>query len=251
MSFRTTLLALAFAASCAASAPPQASNPSEALYRKMEAALAAAKNLQVEFESTFDASAVKGSFKIEDGNRLDMKVEGRAGAKEYVLALKSDGAKMTLERSETPPPPVPLEAQPALEAPAALTANVAACLARGGAWLAQEVAETEYRRAADPYFEERQAKKEGRPFKPHPAAPLVVAEMHTLRNFRPGPSEGGATAVTYELVRKSESPALVAVVTVWIDSKGLPVKREGYFATPDGKPAGVPSSKWTEKYSFK
>ena len=242
--------ALALAVSCAAT-PPQAATPSEALYRKMEAALAAAKNLQVEFESTFDASSVKGSFKIEEGNKLDMKVEGQAGAKRYSLTLASTGPKMVLTRAETPPPPVPLEPQPELSAPAALTANVAACLARGGAWLAQEVAETEYRMAADAYFEERQAKKEGRPFKPRPAAPLVVAEMHTLQNFRPGKSEGGATAVTYDLVRKSGSPVLAAVVTVWIDAKGLPVKREGFFATLDGKPAGVPSSKWSETYSFK
>jgi outer membrane lipoprotein-sorting protein len=251
MTLRTTLAALAFAASCAASGPPQASNPSEALYRKMEAALAAAKNLQVDFESTFDASTVKGSFKIEDGSKLEIKIDGQAGAKKYSIVLKSTGDKMTLTRSETPPPPVPLGDQPELAAPGTLTANVAAGLARGGAWLAQEAADYEYRVLADEFFEKRQATKEGRAPNPRPAAPIVVAEMHTLRNFRPGKAEGGATAVTYDLVRKGESPLLTNVVTVWIDAKGMPVKREGFFATADGKPAGVPSSKWTETYTIK
>src|SRR5688572_26400938 len=233
MTLRTTFAALAFAASCAASAPQQASSPAEALYRKMEAALAAAKNLHVGFESTFDGSTVKGSFKIEDGSKVEMKVDGQAGAKKYSLALKSDGEKMTLTRSETPPPPVPLEPQPELKASGTIPANVAAGLARGGAWLAQELADVEYRVVADAYFEERQATKEGRPFKPRPAAPIVAAEMHTMSNFRAGKSEGGATAVTYDLVRKGDTPVLAAVVTVWIDDKGMPVKREGYFATAD------------------
>src|SRR5882762_3325941 len=103
MSLRTNLLAIALAASCAAAPPPRPANESEALYKKMEAALASAKKLHVEFESTTEGSTVKGSFKLEEGNKLDMKIEGAAGEKRYSLALACDGKKMTLTRSETPP----------------------------------------------------------------------------------------------------------------------------------------------------
>ncbi len=255
MSPRTNLLALAFAASCAA-APPQApANESEALYRKMEAALAAAKKLNVEFVSTTEGSTVKGTFTIDEGNKLDMKVEGSAGEKKYTLTLVCDGQKMNLTRSETPPPPVPLKPQPELEAPGTLAANVAAALARGGAWLAQEFADGEYRAAADPWFEERQkAEGEQRPMKKlTPVPPRDVTTMHTMGNFRAGKAEGGASAVTYDLVRKGEGPVLVVTMTVWIDSKtSLPVKREGqfYVATPEGKASGAALSKWTETCSF-
>jgi len=256
MSPRTNLLAIAFAASCAAAPPQTPSNESEALYRKMEAALAAGKKLHVEFESTAEGSTIKGSFAIDEGNKFDMKIEGAAGTKKYTLALACDGGKMALARSETPPPPVPLKPQPELPAPATLAANVAGALARGGAWLAQEFVDGEYRAAADPWFEERQkAEGEKRPMKKLPAvAPRDVTTMHTMGNFRAGKAEGGATAVTYDLVRKGESPTLVLTMTVWIHPKtNLPVKREClYFvARGEGKAAGEPLSTWTENYSFK
>src|SRR5688572_10997945 len=133
MSSRTAILVFAFAASCAAAPPPrpappkpppvptpQAANDSEAQFRKMEAALAAAKKLTVEFKSVTDGASVSGTFAVDEGNKLEMKIQGTAGEKKYELALKCDGAKMTLTRSETPPPPVPLEAQPELAAPATL-----------------------------------------------------------------------------------------------------------------------------------
>jgi len=257
MSPRTNLLVIALAASCAAAPPPRPVNESEALYRKMESALATAKKLQVEFESATEGSTIKGSFKLEEGNKLDMKIEGAAGMKKYTLALACDGQKMNLKRTEDPPPPVPLEAQPELAAPATLAANVAAALARGGAWLAQEFADGEYRASADPWFEERQKATEEnkRPMrKLPPVAPRDVSTLHAMGNFRAGKAEGGASAVTYDLVRKGESPILVVTMTVWIDPKtNLPAKREGLFfvATAEGKAAGDPISKWTETYSFK
>ena len=258
MSLRTTLLAIAFAASCAATPPapppvPQASNDSEALYRKMETALANSKKLQVDFKSALDGAAVEGTFKVDEGNKLEMKVSGAAGQKKYALVLACDGAKMNLTRTETPPPPVPLKPQPELPAPGTLAANVLAALARGGAWLAQEFADGEYRAVADPYFEERQKALEenNRPMKPMPpVAPRDVTALHELRNFRPG----GAGAVTYDLIRKGEGPILMATFTVMIDSKtNLPTKREGVFflTGTDGKTAGAALSKWTETYSFK
>jgi len=254
---RSSLLGIVFAMSCAASPPYQAPNDSEKLYRKMEAALAGAKKLQVDFESATEGSSIKGSFKIEDGNIFGMEVEGAVGAKKYTLSLSCNGLKMSLTRTENPPPPVPLGPQPALPAPKTLTTNVAAALARGGAWLAQEFAEGEYRAVADPYFEERQKAKEqeNRPMNKLPAVPpRDVTALHTMENFRPGKSEGGASAVTYDLVRKGGKPILINTMTVWIDSKtGLPVKRESliFAATDEGKVAGAPVSKQTETYKIK
>ena len=267
MSLRTTLLAVAFAASCAATPPapapvsppspsppvPQAANDSEALYRKMESALAKAKKLQVEFQSSSDNTAIKGTFKVGEGNKFEMNIAGAAGQKKYTLVLTCDGTKMNLTRTETPPPPIPLQAQPELPAPGTLATNVLAALARGGAWLAQDFSEGEYRAVANPYFEERQkaAEEEHRPMKPlPPVAPRDVTALHELRNFRPG----GAGAVTYDLVRKGDNPMLVATLTVTIDPKSnLPTRREGaFFLTgSEGKPGEAPLSKWSETYSFK
>jgi len=253
---RSSLLGIVFAMSCAASPPYQAPNDGEKLYRKMEAALAAAKKLHVDFTSTTEGSTIQGSFRVDEGNKLKMEIEGAAGAKTYKITLSCDGAQMSLTRSESPPPPVPLGPQPALPAPKTLTANVAAALARGGAWLAQEFADGEYRAVADPYFEERQKAKEqeNRPMNKLPAvAPRDVTALHTMENFRPGKSEGGASAVTYDLVRKGGKPILINTMTVWIDSKtGLPVKRESliFAATDEGKVAGAPVSKQTETYKI-
>jgi hypothetical protein len=180
-----------------------------------------------------------------------MNIAGTAGQKQYTLVLACDGAKMTLTRTETPAPPLPLKPQPELPAPGTLAANVFAALARGGAWLAQDFAEGEYRAVANPYFEERQKaqEEENRPMKPlPPVAPRDVTALHELRNFRPG----GAGAVTYDLVRKVDSPILVATFTVTIDPKtSLPTKREGAFflAGADGKSAAM--SKWSETYQIK
>ncbi|HEY3226918.1 MAG TPA: hypothetical protein VGK61_08000 [Planctomycetota bacterium] len=256
---RLGIAGIAFAVSCAASPPPQAANDGEALYRKMEAALAGAKNLEVTFDSSTDgpgSARITGKFKIEAGNKLAMKIEGLVGVKKYTLELACDGAKMNLKRTETPPPPVPLEAQPELPAPGTLATNVAAALARGGAWLAQEFADGEYRAVADPYFEERQqAKDEKRPMKPLPAvAPRDATALHTLENFRLGKPDGGATPVTYDLTRKGEKVALVTTVTVWVDSKSsLPLRREGaiFAKTSEGKAGGAALSNWTEKYQAK
>jgi len=261
MSLRTTLLALAFAASCAAATPlrppappapppPQAANDSEALYRKMEAALTGAKNFLVEFDSTTDGASVKGSFKIGEGNKLEMKIEGAAGVKKYKLAMTCDGQKMNVTRSEEPPPPVPLAPQPELATPDNLAAHVALGLARGGAWLAQDFADGDYRMVADPYFAERQkAFEEQREMKTPGVAPRDVTPLHELKNFR----SGGASAITYDLVAKGEKPVLMATFTVTIDAKtNLPTRREGsFFLAGDGKPTGAALSKWTEKYTFK
>src|SRR5688572_6613625 len=206
MSLRTTLLAFAFAASCAAAPlPPQSANDPESLFKKMEAALAAAKSLHVEFESTGDTSSVKGSFKISEGKKVDMKVDGRAGVKKYSLTLVCDGEKMKVTRTETPPPPVPLKEQPELPAAPGLAVNVASALARGGAWLAQSFADAEYRRAADPWFIERQdAEVSGRGMNPVPPPPArELAALYTVSNFRAGKSEG---AVSYDLIQKDETP---------------------------------------------
>lgn len=253
---RSSLLGIVFAMSCAASPSPQAANDSEKLYRKMEAALAGAKKLQVDFESATEGSSIKGSFKIEDGNKFGMEVVGAVGAKKYTLSLSCDGQEMLLTRTEEPPPPVPLGPQPALPAPKTLTANVAAALARGGAWLAQEFADGEYRALANPFFEERQKSiEQKRPMNKLPAvAPRDVTVLHKMENFRPGKSEGGASAVTYDLVRKDGKPILINTMTVWIDSKtGLPVKRESliFAATDAEKAAGDPVSKQAETYRFK
>ena len=258
MSLRTNLLAIALATSCAATPPapppiPQAANDSEALYRKMESALANAKKLQVEFQSSSDGAAVKGTFKVDEGNKIEMKVLGAAGQKQYELIVTCDGTKLNLTRSEKPPPPLPLKAQPELPAPATLATNVLAALARGGAWLAQEFADGEYRAVAIPYFEERQKAEEDhhramRPLPPVP--PGDVTALHDLRNFRPG----GAGAVTYDLFRKGDKPILVATLTVTIDSKtNLPTRREGSFvlAGAEGELATAPLSKWVETYVFK
>ena len=247
---RPILLGMLIAASCAASPVPQAATEGEALYRKMEAAVTGAKKLTVEFTATADGATVTGTFVIDEGNKLDLKVAGTSGVKKYDLKIKCDGQKMSLERSETPAPPVPLEPQPELPAPANFTANVAASFARGGAWLAQEFADVEYRRAADPWFIERQKAKEeqGRKMKPVPPPPLREASsLHDLRNFRSG--DGGS--IRYDLVPKGENPPVVLTVTVWVDAKGMPTKREGqYFATKDGKPAGESLSKWNEIYKY-
>jgi hypothetical protein len=264
MSLRTTLLALAFAASCAATPPlqapsvtppktapvPQAANDSEAQYRKMEAAVTSAKTLQVTFESAGDGVSAKGSFKIGEGNKLEMKVEGVAGVKKYTLTLTCDGKQMTLVREETPPPPVPLKPQAEFEPPPNLAANTAAGFARGGAWLAQEFSDGEYRAIANAYYTERQKALEenNRPMKPQVVPPGDLGAMYELKNFR----SGGAGAVTYDLFRKGENSPVIMTFTVTIDPKtSLPSRREGAFAiATDGKP-GAPVSKWTEKYSFK
>jgi hypothetical protein len=265
MSLRTTLLALAFAASCAATPPapapkptpkaappappaPQTAGDPESLFKKMEAALTGAKSLHVDFESTGDTSSVKGSFKITDGKKLEMKIDGRAGVKKYTLTLTCDGEKMKVTRSETPAPPVPLQEQPELPAAPALATNVAAALARGGAWLAQTFADAEYRRAADPWFIERQdAGLQNRPMNPVPPPPARdLASLYTLSNFR------GKGEVTYDLVRKDEVPLVIVTQTVWIDSKGMPTKRQGqFFAAKDGKPDGPALSTWTETCTIK
>lgn len=256
---RLGIVGIALAVSCAAAPPPQAANDGEALYKKMEAALAAAKKLEVTFESSTEApgpARISGTIKVESGNKLEMKVQGDVGVKKYTLELTCDGGKMNLTRTETPPPPVPLGPQPELPAPGTLAANVAAALARGGAWFAQEFADGEYRAVADPFFEERQAAKaENRPMKDLPAvAPRDAATLHTMANFRQGKPEGGATPVTYDLTRTGEKVALMTTVTVWIDSKSsLPLKREGaiFTLTSEGKPAGAALSNWKEQYKAK
>ncbi|HTF55798.1 MAG TPA: hypothetical protein VK661_00895 [Planctomycetota bacterium] len=256
---RLGIVGIALVVSCAAAPPPQAVNDGEALYRKMEAALAAAKKLEVTFESTAEgpgSAKVSGTFKVEAGNKVEMNVQGLVGVKKYTLELSCDGAKMNLKRTETPPPPVPLGPQPELPAPATLGTNVAAALARGGAWFAQEFADGEYRAVADPYFEERQtAKAENRPMKEIPAvAPRDATTLHTMANFRLGKSEGGATPVTYDLTAVGEKVALVTTVTVWVDAKtSLPVKREGalFAKTQEGKAGGPPLSSWKEQYKTK
>ena len=255
MILRTNLLALAFAASCAATPPspapaPQAANDGEALYKRMEAALTSAKSLQLDFESVTDGGSTKGSFKTSEGNKLEMKIAGTAGVKTYELALTCDGAKMTLTRSEKPPPPVPLQPQPELEAPANLTAHVALGLARGGAWLAQDFADGDFRRVADAYFVERQKSfEEQRAAKAIKVEPRDVTPLHQLKNFR----SGGAATVTYDLMAGDGMSALIATFTVTLDAKtGLPSRREGsFFAASDGKPSGPALSKWTETYRFK
>lgn len=248
---RTILLGLAFVASCAAAPAPQAANEGEALFRKMESALSAARKWRLEFNSTTDGAFSKGTLHIDEGNKLEMKVTGSVGTKKYDLTLTCDGQKMNVTRSEMPPPPVALAAQPELPAPPNLAANAAVALARGGAWLAQEFTYGEYRAVADPYFEERsKAKAENnRPMKPlPPVAPRDAAAFHVLANFR----TGGAGAVTYDLVPKGGSSVVAATMTVWIDLKtALPTKREGqFYQVTDGKPAGAALSKWTETYKF-
>ena len=252
---RAVLLGIAFAAACAATplrAPaPQASNDAEALYKKMEAALAAAKKLDVTFTSSTEgpgATKTTGSFSIAPGNNLDMKVEGVSGVKKYSLALSSNGAQMTLTRSEIPPPPVPLPPLPPLPPPKALVSNTALALARGGAWLAQKYADGEYRTAVDAHFT---AMERGAP--PAPSAETDVAKWHSMANFRMGAAEGGAASVTYDLVATVEKNILLTAVTVWIDSKThLPVRRQGaIFTLADGKPSDAPLSKWTETYQAK
>jgi len=255
---RLGIAGIALVVSCAAR-PPQAANDGEALYRKMESALAAAKKLEVTFESTAEGpgpAKVSGTFKVEAGNKVEMKVQGLVGVKKYTLELSCDGAKMNLKRSETPPPPVPLGPQPELPAPATLATNVAAALARGGAWFGQEFADGEYRAVADPFFEERQkAFEEKRPMNPPPAvAPRDASALYALANFRLGKAEGGATPVTYDLTRPGEKVALMTTVTVWIDSKSsLPLKREGalFTLTSEGKPTGAALSTWKEQYKVK
>lgn len=256
---RLGIAGIAFVVSCAAAPVPQAANDGEALYRKMESALAAAKKLEVGFESTAEGpgpAKVTGSFKVEAGNKLEMKVQGLIGVKKYTLELTCDDGKMNLKRTETPPPPVPLGPQPELPAPGTLATNVAAALGRGGAWFAQEFADGEYRAVADPYFEERQkAAEEKRPMNPVAAvAPRDATTLHTLGNFRLGKAEGGATPVTYDLTTQGEKVALVTTVTVWIDAKtSLPLRREGaiFTRTSEGKPGGEALSTWKEKYQVK
>lgn len=247
---RTGFLGLALVMSCAA-APYQAPNDAELQFKKMTETLAAAKPLQVEFDSIADGATVKGTFAIVEGNKLDMKVHGSTGTKKYTLSITCDGAKMNLTREETPAPPVPLEPQPEMPAPANLTANVAAALARGGAWLAQEFTDIEYRRTANPWFIERQnAKEAGRKMNDVPApAPRDVTTLHTLSNFRTG--TGGA--VVYDMISREGGSTIIATVAVWIDPKtGLPAKREGSFhLLSDGKPNGPALSKWAETYRFK
>src|SRR5262245_2644615 len=106
MNLRTTLAVLAFAASCAAATPLQAPNDAEALYRKMEAALAGAKKLTVDFKAVADGTLVEGTLALDDGNKLDLSVKGKAGVKDYTLVIKCDGQKLSLARTEKPAPPV-------------------------------------------------------------------------------------------------------------------------------------------------
>jgi hypothetical protein len=248
---RPILLGMLFAASCAASPVPQAAPDAEALYRKMEAALTGAKKLTVDFTATADGASVKGTFTFDEGNKLDMSVEGTVGVKKYKLALKCDGEKLSLTRSETPAPPVPLEEQPVLPGPPPkLSAHTALALARGGAWLAQEFADGEYRAIADAYFVERQKAREqnNRPMKPQVVAPRDIAALHELRNFRSG--DGGS--VRYDLVPTGENPPVRATITVWVDAKGMPKKREGqFFTVMDGKPSGEALSKWSDTYTYR
>src|SRR5262245_53361282 len=197
MSLRTTLLSLAFAMSCAAApAPPP---PQEANYRQMEAAVTSAKKLHVEFTSETAGAKVTGTLKIDEGNKLELNVAGKAGVKEYKLTLACDGKEMKLTRWESPPPPVALEEQPALAAPPNLAANTALAFARGGAWLAQEFGEGEYRELANAFFVERQhSREEGRPPKPVSVPPRDVNALYEATNFRSG--------ATYDLVRKTDKP---------------------------------------------
>src|SRR5688572_7196261 len=184
--------------SCAAT-PLRAPQDPESLFKKMTETLASAKRLQVEFDAIADGATVKGSFAIDEGNKLEMKVDGTSGTKKYTLTLSCDGAKMNLTRKETPAPPVPLEDQPEMPAPANLTANVAAALARGGAWLAQEFTDVEYRRTANPWFIERQNARgeNNRKMNDVPAPePRDVTTLHTLSNFRTG--TGGS--VVYDMI---------------------------------------------------
>ncbi|HKS16806.1 MAG TPA: hypothetical protein VJU16_05800, partial [Planctomycetota bacterium] len=220
-----------------------APNDGEALYRKMEAALAGAKKLEVEFKSTTKGATIQGTFKVDEGNKLEMKVQGTAGVKKYSLELTCDDGKMSLKRSETPPPPVPLPAQPMLPAPATLTKNVAAALARGGAWLAQEYADGEYRAEL-----ERTLKAQ-----PPPADMTDVTRRHELRNFQLGKAGADGAPVTYDMIRTGES-LICTTITVWIDAKtNRPLKREGaiYLLSADGKKPKDVSSTWAEEYKTK
>lgn len=244
MSLRTTLLGIAFAVSCAAAPAPRP--PQEADYRKMEAAVTSARKLLVEFTSETAGAKVTGTLKIDEGNKLELNVAGKAGVKEYRLTVTCDGKVMNLARWESPPPPVALEEQPPLAAPPNFAANTALAFARGGAWLAQEFAEGEYRALANAFFVERQhAREEARPAKPVSVPPRDANALYEATNFRSG--------ATYDLVRKTDKPVVTMTFTVSVDPKtGLPTKREGEFSVPaEGKAPAAALSKWSESYSYK
>ncbi len=272
MNSRTTLLALAFAASCAATPasppppappapPPQAANDAEALFKKMETALAA-RPFKIKFTSGVMHPAsplvqMKGSLSVEPGTTAELGIEGKVGAKKFTLILKSDGKAITADRTESPPPPDlgPLPPPAAVPPPKSLSANLAAAMARGGVWLAQDYFDGEYRAAADRHFKAMQGI-----VVPPPANETDVTQWHALRNFAMDKKEkiGGrdAQAVRYEMVKAGETLGIYTAVKVWIDAEtSRPLKREGRIYTTmtrmaGGKEETIPThaSTWVETY---
>src|SRR5688572_5233002 len=152
------MMSCAAAASPRVHASPQAPNDAEALFKKMEAALAGA-NFKIAFTSavTHPASPqaqMKGTLAVETTNAADLEVSGKVGTRTFTLKLTAAKDQITMARSETPPPPDlgPLPPPVAVAAPPSLSKNLAAAMARGGFWLAQEYFDGEYRVAADRHF---------------------------------------------------------------------------------------------------
>src|SRR5688572_8651253 len=251
-----------FAASCAASPVAlQAPSEAEALFKKMEATLAA-KTLKVKFTSAVEFPAtpeikLEGSLSLEEGNKATFEVGGKAGPRTYTLKIACDGAKITQSRTEMPPPPDlgPLPPPAVVAAPASLNANLAAALARGGAWLVQDYFDAEYRTAADRHFKSLQGTPPGAPPKE-----TVVAELHELRNFvldkKEKVRDRNSQAIKYDMHRVGETLGIFTTITVWIDAEtSLPLKREGKIFTTmkltvNGKESVTSShaSTWVETY---
>jgi hypothetical protein len=248
--------------SCAASPSPQSANDGEALYKKMQAAIAASKPLRIQFTSSVEDKAapltrLKGTLAIEEGNKAEFEVEGQAGTRKFTLKLTSDGTKVRIHRLESPPPPDlgPLPPTAEVEAPKTLTGNLASAMARGGAWLAQEYFDGEYRAAADRHFKAMQGI-----INPPPTKETDVTDRHLLKAFKLVKKEKvgdrTAQAVSYDLVRTGEMAGLFTTVTVWIDVEtSLPLKREGKVFTTMTRPAGGKEetvathvSTWVETY---
>jgi hypothetical protein len=259
-----SILGALFIASCAAAPPPapvpQASNDAEALFKKMEAAVQG-KPLKIKFRSAVEHPAtpavkLEGTLAIDEGNKAEYAVQGQVGTKKFTLKLTSDGTKISVERSETPPPPDlgPLPPPVDVPVPKELGRNLGTALARGGTWLVQDYFDGEYRSAADRHFKGLMG------IKTAPPADTDIAAKHTLKNFTLGKAEKvgarNALPVRYDLSAAGESLGIVTSVTLWVDAEtSRPVKREGKVHTTMTLPKGGKEetvsthiSTWVETY---